>query len=79
MIEKFCSKYKLINIWKQINNEKFLFFQQIQCHIVIQTFNQLNVLTILVPICSDPQRRPDPPPPPILYRSDLILFGHINN
>ena len=50
MKEKFCSEVKLINISKQINDEKFLFVQQIQCPIVIRTFNQLNVLTILVPI-----------------------------
>ena len=64
---------------KQINDEKFLFVQQIQCHMVIQTFNQLNVLTILVPIWSAPQRRPNQPPPPFLLWSDLILLGHINN
>ena len=62
MIEKFCSKWKLINIWKQINDEKFLFVQQIQCHMVIRTFYLLDVLTILVPILSAPQRRPKPPP-----------------
>ena len=39
------------------------------------SFNQLYALTILV---IAPQRRPDPPPP-FTYRSNLILFGHINN
>ena len=34
---------------QQINGEKFLFVQQIQCHMVIRTFNQLNVLILLVP------------------------------
>ena len=37
----------------------------------------INVLTLLVPIWSAPQRRPDPPP--FMSRSDLILFGHIHN
>ena len=45
---------------------------------VIRTFNQLNVLTILVPIWSVPQRRPNPNPP-FIYRSNLILLGHIHN
>ena len=39
------------------------------------SFNQLYALTILV---IAPQCRPDPPPP-FTYRSNLILFGHINN
>ena len=53
MIKKF--------VLSENNDEKFLFVQQVQCHMVIQTFNQLNVLTLLVSISSAPQRRPEPP------------------
>ena len=40
------------------------FRANIQYHIGIRTFHQLYVLTLLVPIWSAPQRRPEPPPPP---------------
>ena len=34
----------------KLTMKSFLFVQQIQCHMVNRTFNQLNVLTIQVPI-----------------------------